>query len=210
MLKNLIAAVAVLISPSSYQSPEARFWAWFQAHEETLFSVVTGHEPVCAELKSELQRIQSDLTFEFGPVESGRREFVLSADGMREAFPAVISLAAAAPVLTRWTIVRFRPARPQYTKVRFGGLELDADSVQFVAERNGEKADLIISVPGYKATPRKVFEQAVFLLLDRMVGEYAVETGIGSVDVVASEHRPKGDWRALTRLGEIIRATPIK
>jgi len=210
MLMNLIVA-ALLISPSNYgQSRESSFWAWFQAHEEALFSVVTGKEPVCAELKSELQKIQRDLTFEFGPVDSGRREFVLSADGIREAFPAVLSLAVAAPSLTRWTIVRFRPARPQFTQVRFGGLELDAGSILFVEHRNGEKADLIISVPGYRATPRKVYEQVVLLLLDRMVGEYAVEMGIGSVNVMASEHRPIGNWRALTRLQEAVRVTPIK
>jgi hypothetical protein len=211
MLGNLIVT-ALLISPPNYgQSSEARFWLWFQAHDAALFFVVTGKEPVCAKLKSELRRIQPDLTFEFGPVESGRREFVLSANGIREAFPAVISLAAAAPVLTRWTIIRFRPARPQFTKVRFGGLELDAGSVLFaVAYRNGDRANLVISVPGYRATPRKVYEQAVFLLLDRMVGEYAAGTGIGTVFVTAPEHRPLGRWLALTRLQEAIRATPIK
>jgi len=211
MLKNLILVAAALTPPySCSQTPEARFWTWFQAHESALFAVVTAREPICSELTAQLHKIQPDLTFEFGPVESGRREFILSADGIREAFPFVQSLAAAAPELPRWTIVRFRPARPHLTTVRLGELELDARSIEFLAEQDGDKANLTISVPGYKVTPQKAYEQAVFLLLDRMLSEYSVEMGIGDIDIIPRERRPKGDWLTLTRLSETVKTTPIK
>jgi len=182
----------------------------FQANEPALFTVVTAREPICRELAAQLHKIDPDLTYEFGPVQSGRREFVISADGIRKAFPAVLSLAAAAPELRRWEIIRFRPARPQYSKVKYGGIEVDAGTVQFLGEKEGELTNVTIWVPGYKKTPDQVYEHAIFLLLDRMVGEYAVETGIGSVEIIAPEHRPGGNWRPLTRLQEVVKAAPIK
>ena len=71
---------------------EGRFWNWFQAHDSALFAVKTGNEPICGELSEELHRVHPTLTFEFGPADSGRREFVLSADGIKDAFPAVLAL----------------------------------------------------------------------------------------------------------------------
>jgi len=190
------------------QKPEGRFWNWFQAHDSALFAVKTGSEPICGELSEELHRVHPALTFEFGPVESGRREFVLSADGMKDAFPAVLDLGRAAPALSRWTIIRFRPPRPDATQVSLGGVHLDARSVQFLAEPDGERTGLIVSVPGYKATPNKTYEQAAYLLLDGMLGEYAVETGVGFIEIVAAEGRRPGQWRPLTQVREAVRAPP--
>ena len=192
------------------QSREARFWKWFSAHETALFEVATAREPVCAELAGALHRIHKDLTFEFGPVESGRREFVLSAGGIHDAFPAVIALARSAPPLSRWTIIRFRPARPDFTTVRIGGVELDARSVEFLAEPDGKRIGLTISIPGYRVTPDKDYEQAAYLLLDRMLGEYSVEMGVGFIEFIALEGRPKGQWRPLTRVGEAVKTHPMQ
>jgi hypothetical protein len=183
---------------------------WFRAHETALFEVVTAKEPVCDELSAELQKVHKDLTFEFGPVESDRREFVLSAGGIRDAFPAVMALARAAPSLSRWTIIRFRPARPDGVIVKIGGVELDARSVEFLAGPDGTRTGLTISVPGYKVTPDKVYEQAGYLLLDRMLGEYSVEMGVGFIRFIDPERRPRGQWRPLTRVNEAVKTQPIQ
>jgi len=206
----LLAAVVPGGLCSRKQPAEARFWAWFRAHETALLEVVTAKEPICDELSAELQKVHPDLTFEFGPVESGRREFVLSAGGIRAAFPAVLALARAAPSLPRWTIIRFRPARPDSSTVNFGGLGLDARSVEFLAEPDGTGTGLTISVPGYKVTPNKTYEQCVYLLLDRMLGEYSVEMGVGFIKIIAPEGRPIGQWRPLTRVGDAVKTQPTQ
>src|SRR6266704_6993266 len=172
----LLPASLLLASSLWGQKPEGRFWNWFQAHDSALLAVKTGNELICGERSEELHRVHPALTFEFGPVESGRREFVLSADGIKDAFPAVLALGRAAPPLSRCTIVRFRPARPGVTQITVGGVHLDATSVEFLAEPDGERTGLTISVSGYKPTPSKTYEQATYLLLDGMLGEYAVET----------------------------------
>ena len=87
---------------------------------------------------------------------------------------------------------------------------MDARSVQFLAEPDGARTGLTISVPGYKATPTKIYEKATYLLLDRMLGEYAVETGVGFIEIIAVNGRPKGAWRALTRVHEAVSAAQVQ
>jgi hypothetical protein len=187
------------------QGAEARFWRWFQSQDSALFAVRRGDEPVCDALAAELQRVHPGLTFEFGPIGGVKREFIISADGIKEAFPAVLALGRAAPVLARWTIIRFRPARPAFGKVTFGGVTLDASVVQFRAEADGERTGLTLAIPGYRDTPDKRWEQAAYLLLDGMLGEYAVETGVGFIEVIDAGKRGAGDWRPLSEVTRAVK-----
>jgi hypothetical protein len=190
--------------PAAGQSREARFWKWFQANDSAVFTIQTAREPIADELARELNRIHPDLTFEVGPVENGTREFVLSADGSRDAFPAVLSVGRAAPEMPHWRVIMFRPPRPEVTQLRLGTVELDANTVEFLAEPEGGLTGLILSIPGYKSTPRKDFERAAFLLLDGMLGEFTVETGIGSIQFTAPSQRPVGKWQSLSRIQEAV------
>lgn len=200
-----VALVALLFTRSvAAQSPHARFWAWFAAHDSALLAVRTGNEPICHDLAQRLQQINPDLTFEFGPPEHGRREFVLSAGGIRDAFPAVIELANAAPSLTHWRVVKFRPPRPDVTKVTVAGVSLDAANVLFLATPAEDRTDLTLAVPGYRETTNHTFEQAGYLLLDGMLGEYGVETAIGGITFIDAASRPPGDWQPLPRLSQAV------
>src|ERR1700730_6959782 len=94
---------------------QEQFWNWFIAHEPELFDFdpnqLAERERIFDELANQLQEIDPDLVFEFGPREP-RREFVISAGGIKRAFPAVVSLVDAAPSLDRWNVTAFRPRRP--------------------------------------------------------------------------------------------------
>jgi len=187
------------------QSPTDNFWAWFRGHEPQLLAIATGHEPIVSELNRQLEAIHPDLTWEVGPSIEGRRDFVISAGGMKAAFSAVSQLGSAAPPLPHWKVIAFRPARPSVTTIKVKGITLDARTIDFLAERNGTRTDLTISVPGYRPTPNHAYDEAVYLLLDGLLGEYAVETTIGGIDIVASEGRPTGSWRPFVAIAELAR-----
>jgi hypothetical protein len=89
-----------------------KFWNWFVKHEPELFNFdpvrEAERERLFDELACELRKVDPDLAFEFGPQHT-RREFVVSAAGIKRAFPAVVSLVAAAPTLERWWLIAFRP-----------------------------------------------------------------------------------------------------
>ena len=141
----------LLMSCSQNQdSKEASFWRWFQANETRLFDFEKDQDRVFDELQRQLHRIQPSLTFEFGPKEEGKREFVISADGIKEAFPAVIGLADAAPPLRRWKITKFRPRRGFQSPVTFNGLRIAPEQLQFTIEPDGDKAGLTLFIEGYR------------------------------------------------------------
>jgi hypothetical protein len=89
--------ILALLTGRANASPESDFWRWFQKNENALFDFERDQERTFDRLAAEMQKVDPSLTFEFGPKDDGRREFVISADGIVEAFPKVESLYAAAP-----------------------------------------------------------------------------------------------------------------
>ena len=193
-----------------HRDPVEDFWRWFRDHETQLLAVRTGGEPIADELARVLHRVDSTLTWEFGPAVSGPREFVVSAGGIRAGFPSVERVVAAAPALSRWRVVKFRPRRPDVTLVRVDGVELDARNVVFVAEPDGARVALTIAVPNYRVTPTKAYEQAVYLLLDGMLGEYTVETRVGGIAIIAASDRRAAQWLPLTDVAKAVDAVAVR
>jgi hypothetical protein len=116
----------------------------------------------------ELAKIDPDLTFEIGPKEP-TRDFVISAAGIRRAFPAVVALSTTAPRLARWKIIAFRPRRPPMT-IELGDHCIDPDVVFFSLMDNGKHVGISVFVPGFKSS-EIAFKQIGYLLLDEALGE---------------------------------------
>lgn len=91
-------------------SKEKRFWKWFQKNEDQLFNFERNQEPIFDDLQKRMTAVAQNLTFLFGPIrDDGKREFIISADGRAESFPAVEALHDAAPLLPRWIWIKYRP-----------------------------------------------------------------------------------------------------
>jgi hypothetical protein len=164
------------------ESPEARFWAWFERNQGMLFEFEKDQDRAFRELKAAMSKVHPDLTFEFGPVEEGKREFVISADGLKEAFPAVQSLHASAPALPRWTFTKFRPRRTPMD-LQIGDLVLKPGDVEVALEADGAKAGFTVFVRGFDPDRKQQFSQAAFIMLDQAIGEYDMETRVGFIEV---------------------------
>ena len=163
---------------------EEEFWKWFQTNEARLFDFEKDQARIFSELTKELNKIDPNLTFEFGPDNNGKRDFVISADGIKSAFPAVISLADKAPNLPRWTIIKFRPRREmgnEMTMTRDGVL-VRVDQITFTIEPDGDKAAITLYIDGYDSARHNTFGTIGFLLLDTALGEYNIETKVGAID----------------------------
>lgn len=178
------------------------FWNWFTQHEPELFGFDPGHEAererLFDQLAGELQKIDPDLTFEFGPKES-RREFVISAGGMKRAFPAVTSLVDAAPRLDRWQVTAFRPRRPVSDVVQFRDKSVDPRDVQFSLLDNGKMAGIYLFIPHYQEDNPDL-KQIGYLLLDETLGEYDVEARLGLIKMLPPDARTNTDRYPLTEL----------
>ncbi len=160
---------------------ESAFWRWFRDHETALLAVHTTKEPVAEQLMTELQKIDSHLTIEVQATDGPRRDLIISADGVRDAFPAVRRLVALAPPSPRWNIIGFRP-RSGAPTIEIGDVTLKASAVWFRVDRRrpGEPLDLTFFVAGM--TPERAM-QAFYLLLDATLGELDVETRLRKIDL---------------------------
>ncbi len=185
--RSFLAAITLMLfflTGRAYASPEADFWKWFQKNETSLFDFERDQERIFDQLSVEMHKVYPSLTFEFGPKQNGQREFVISADGNRAAFPKVDSLASSAPALARWKVIKFRTRR-EPLDVQFNGVLVKASSVSVDIRPEGEKVALTVFIPGYLASSRQTFEGIAFLLLDQALGEFDVETRVGGIDVQA-------------------------
>lgn len=164
-------------------NPQEKFWHWFTSNSDVLFAIETGGEAIADELMAHLQKIHPDLTFEMSGVKDGRREFVVSADGHRKAFPAVEQLVSAAPSLDKWTIIAFRQPKSLDFSVRFDEYHLGPDEIWFVDEPDSDRIGLTLYINGLAPENEDQAKGAAFILLDSTLGEYAVETRVGFIEI---------------------------
>jgi hypothetical protein len=152
---------------------EQDFWDWFIAHDAEFFTFDPGIEPererLFDKLEVELQKVHPKLTFAFGP-RGAKREFVISAGGLKSGFPAVASLVSAAPRLERWNFIAFRPRRPLPCVLEIGGGEVssgekpgtDGTFPSFSLNERTQKMGYVPSVPGLSSgsVSRPVYSKA--------------------------------------------------
>jgi len=206
-MRMLVFNLAILMlvgcsSGSAQSSPEEKFWRWFQANDNKLFDFEADQEKVFDELQAELHKVNSGLTFEFGPKENGVRDFVISADGIKDVFPSVISLANAAPTLPRWKIIKFRPRRG-LGPISLNGLKLSPEQLDFTIEPDGSKAAITLFIDGYKESEHDRYAGVGFLMLDQALGEYDVETKVGGIEFKARAVKSKLPKHAFSELAAV-------
>ena len=177
-----------IFAPTAAASPESDFWVWFRQNEDEIFNFERNQEAVFDKLAARMQRVNSSLTFEFGPKQAGKREFVISADGVKDAFPIVEKLYSAAPQLSKWKVIKFRPRRDAFD-INYQGVSVQAASVTIAIKREGAKAALTVLIPGYTELKRESYAGIAFLMLDQALGEYDVETRVGVIHVASPSPR---------------------
>jgi hypothetical protein len=160
-----------------------KFWKWFLTHETTLLDFEAAQETTFDKLSAVLSSVDPDLTFEFGPP-MPKREFVISAGGIKRAFPAVVALAGAAPHLPNWKVIAFRPRRSPLNLIELGGIHVDPKQVQFSLLDNGKKTGVYLFIPGYAKDDIR-YGQIGYLLLDEALGEFDVESRLGLIKMLS-------------------------
>jgi hypothetical protein len=181
---------------------EKEFWDWFVAHEAEMFDLDPKQEGqrerVFDELAAQLNKVHRELSFELGP-NNARREFVISASGMREAFPSVTSLVAAAPTLPRWQITAFRPRRDPVNVVEYKGKRIDPKNVHFTLLSDGKTVGVRLFIAGYEEGDADM-KVIGYLLLDEALGEYDVESRLGLIAMHSPKTRTDGERHPFTEL----------
>lgn len=188
------------------QTPEERFWEWFQKNEARLFSAPGDSSVWMNELSRELNRVYKGLVWQVSIERGGKREFVISADGIVERFSAVESLADAAPPLARWNVVRFRPREPDYEsgsiqfdlhgeRVEVKGEEIECVLRPVRDSKGLSRIEIELYIPGCPNEDSSPHKGAAFILLDAALGEYDMECKVGFVGIYPFQREAEGKIR---------------
>ena len=181
---------------------QRKFWNWFLQHEATLFDFdpeqEAEREKLFDELAGAMQEVHPTLTFEFSP-KSTTREFVISADGIKAAFPSVVSLTDAAPSLPGWQVTAFRPRRDPINIVSLGPKKVDTRDVQFSLLTDGKTAGLYLFIPGFQEGDID-WKQIGYPMLNEALGEFDVETKLGMIEMLSPGTSTEGIRHPLPEL----------
>ncbi|WP_110112077.1 hypothetical protein [Bacillus sp. CGMCC 1.16541] len=166
-------------------TPEEKFWKWFEKNAHKYYELdERKYEPLLFNLGLHLSKVHMDLTFELSvDLIDGKREFIISADGMLDAFPHVIQLVEEAPPLPHFDIIAFRQRHPDDYEVKHGDIALTVDDMYFHSTNGAEEEtiDLTVYIKGYTEEEEGYIGTA-FLMLDSLLGEYDVATRLGEID----------------------------
>ena len=197
-----LAALLLLVPTmlSAQQAKRAEFWRWFAAHSPALQRAEGDSDPMLDSLGAALARVHEDLTFELGPRDA-RRDLVLSADGIREVFPEVEALYAAAPPMPQWHVIKFRPRRATLNTLEISGHKFDPAHTHFLLVKDDPgKVGILLFLENYTSAQRNLFGQAGFLILDEALGEYDMETRVGAIDFLGRDSQYYAQSRPLAEL----------
>jgi len=180
------------------------FWEWFVRHEALLHDFDPEHEfereGIFDELERELHKVDARLAFEFGP-KAPTREFVISADGVKQAFPAVVSLVKMAPPLYRWKVTAFRPRR-DLNIVQISSRSVDPEAVEVALLDNGRMVGIHLFLSGFREEDNDL-KKIGYLLLGDALGEYDLGTHVGLLRMLPTDAETNNRRYPLSELPQL-------
>jgi len=182
------------------------FWKWFTQNQEEIYRFEGNQELIFEQISKKLKDIDGNLVFEFSPVHAnGIREFSISADGIKASFPNVTDLIGKAPALQNWKFNAFRQRVPgNDISVKFGnGVQVGYADIFFRYAEEEDKIGIELNIRNY-APENKQIKNAVYILLDGLIGEYDTETRISWMDFVILDEAKVPALYPLTHLRDLV------
>lgn len=181
----LIALSIMSFSFFNKETKEQKFWNWFTKNQETYYNEIENleiQEKIFDELSKNLTKIHPDLVFEFSPKnENGIRELTISAEGIKEIFPIVQNLIDKSPKLKNWKFNAFRQRIPgDEFEINYGDLTIGYSDLYFQSENDNGKLGINLFIRDYNGKGQT--QNAIYILLDGLIGEYDVTTKIGWIE----------------------------
>ncbi|MGZ5192022.1 MAG: hypothetical protein ACXWCZ_13520 [Flavisolibacter sp.] len=181
---------------------EEKFWQWFENHQSEYLHLdeldYQRKEFLLDQFLKRLHEYCDKLYFQIGGTPAKeRRELVISAEGNLEYFEAVEKLISAAPELNNWKVVGFKQPMGTDFITEYGELVLDPKKMWFLPLNNEQDPKMIgikICIDKYDSNYASKFKQAVYQVLDTILGEKATATELNYLDVGAlSDYDPEKD-----------------
>lgn len=197
----LIVGLLLLLTLEVNASVNENFWKWFQKNSEVIFYFEKNQEKVFDNLSTALSKVDPELTFEFSSLQkNGKREFIISANGMKSSFSSVESLFDTAPILKKWKIIKFKQRHPKSTYLSYEGTSMNHTDVFYNLYNDEGKLGIILFFDNYNQAEYEKYVSIGFLLLDQILGEYDVATKLGFIEFHNKKSKYFEGARSLNKL----------
>jgi hypothetical protein len=169
-------------------SREERFWNWFFKHQETYYHEIENleiREEIFDNLSNELDKVHKGLVFEFSKIhENGIREFTISADGVKDLFPIVEQLVKKATKMDNWQFHAFRQRLQNDTiELLYKDFKISYADLYFRYQDGGYgNVGIELNIKNFDESSQ--MKNAIYILLDCLIGEYDVTVGIDCIEWV--------------------------
>lgn len=159
-----------------------RFWNWFLEHELECFEQ-PGQQ--LTTLRTQFRRVHEAVGVEIESFGADQKRLLLTANGVREALPAVQIAGEEAPPLRLFELTLFRQPALTLDPVSIKDVTLNPFEVDVTLERDGERMGLTLYLPGFdrKDEDRALsFRAACVRMLDMALGEVRVAEQVGFIE----------------------------
>lgn len=192
-----------------------KFWTWFKKNQDEFYNLdhnkMDELEASFEKLDKELKPLNPAFVFEFSPIlENGKREFILSADGNKEAFPALLNLYKRSPELEKWKIIPFKQAFDGDPQLEFtNGYKFSWDKVMFESQETDEGLSIDFYIEDYDENDQN-FDMGLIVLLDTYLGEYDAVMQIRYVEIKKLNRKKAKTLTEFKDLKEVVEAYKMK
>ncbi|WP_330745916.1 hypothetical protein [Chryseobacterium sp. CP-77] len=188
---------------------EEKFWLWFSENHGHIYSNIgdtSFQKEIFESINVQLNKIDENLTFEFSPIrENGVREFSISADGMEESFPNVRKLIKLSPNLENWKFNAFRQRMPNDNYViNYDGYTIGYDDIYYRYSTSNNELGIELNIRNYDESGK--MQNAIYILLDGLLGEYDVTMTIDWIDWKKLDENEMKSLQKLVKLRDLVDA----
>jgi len=189
------------------KAPETKFWDWFIENEAALFYGTDDEDKrgeIFEGLTERIKAIDSNLAYAFSPIQSDdTKEFIISADGMKESFPNVEKLVSLAPKHNHWKFLAFRQPNPgNDLSLKISGIEIGYNDIYFRYLLEEGTLSVELNVRNYDGSG--LYQTAVCILLDSLLGEYDTVMEIDYIDWEVLDEEKLENLYSFIELREVV------
>lgn len=165
-------------------------------------------EAALDEIQERLHAYCEHLWFEVGGAPVGPMEFIISAEGNDQYFSNVKELVDAAPQISGWSIIAFKPPHGFDFVTTYEGVKLDPKICWFLpltSTRESGRVALRVGVPGFDPSIKETIESGLYIVADAGLGELVTGQRIAFIEACEVPADPEQDgYIRLSELGDYI------
>ena len=171
------------------------FWIWFVAHKEE-FSRLTLDDPFWDAALQRVKKVDENLWLELSRDSDPAREFIITAEGHVNSFPAAEELVRSAPDIAGWIFIALKPPQGFQFVTTYEGTRFDPRKMWFlplVRESHPGDLGIRIAVAGLDCMDRRLAHNAVLVILDTAIGERSAALDIQHTEVTELPPDPQSE-----------------